>query len=794
MTPAKASPAKRERPNTGKRKRRTHDDNATLPPAQQDDRFSAAGWDPRFARVPKRAKQAAADPRFELELRTNPAFQSTQAPVDRFGRPLHPTSPSDDDVEHPPEVKQLLPVERGELPAAAFGASDVSSDDEDDDDAFDDLDEEHLQHLAQDAQAQEDIPRGRATTRLAVIGLDWSTTRSVDIFASFACFCPPGGGLEFVEVHPSKLGLQRLADEARFGPQVIAEADLRVVQEAEQRDGAVASEHNKQSHRLHENSENSSQDEDSDDGESKREGNFGAVPDDIEVEDDSNSEDDGSLGHLDDDADSSQDDEDEEDAEAKNWREQIALRRHEEERTKYYYAVAKFINLRSADAVYEQCDGVEFAQSGRMLDLRFIPEDMEIETTARDRADVVPEGYQPPEVNLSSLNNSRVKLSWDNDEPDRVVLKKKAFGKKELNEENLKAYLADSDDDDDDDNEKSKEEQAAELERKRRLLLGGNEEDEEEDGNEEKDEDMELEIKFEPGMLEKGEEIMRRKQEREEHQDETAWERRLRKQQERKAEKRKQRRQAENGDEYNKSIADEEQKGGDADEEEPSFSDPFFSVERSFDEAAAGEDRLNAGEKEKKKKKKQNKRFNKDADDDVAADENEEAKQRKQGELELLMMDDLKTSQNGTQSMKERLAADESDDSDDGKRGRGKRSRGRRRGERSRAGGEPKPKASTVETDDARFQGLFDSHLFAMDPTHPKFKDNETTRKIMNEKGRRAKQRREGRTHAEIEPAPKQSAHSSAQNELQQLTARLKARAKAKSKTKAKRPSRKPAA
>lgn len=698
---------------------------------ESDPRFKSATWDPRFSRVPKRAKRAIADERFKTKLKEDPGFREERTLVDRFGRPkkgpkLHNSirqlAADDGDIS----AEDSSSSEEGpETNLFINGANQLEDDDSDSgesdmEDFVDAVDEE-----------PEHIPRGEATKRLAVIGLDWSVTRSVDILASLSCFCPTGKRIEFVEVHPSKFGLERLAVEAKLGPQVVAQEDLDVVQKAQASGTNNASKH----------SDILSDDDGSDEGE----GDSGVESDEEEDE--------------------------------KQRKQQAYLREYEEQRLKYYYAVVKFEDVKSADAVYEQCDGVEYAQSGRSFDLRFIPKDMIIETSPRDRADRVPEGYAPPNVNPSSLNSSTVKLSWDADDPDRVILKKKSFGQHELDESNLKAYLASSSDED----EKEKPSEA-EIERNRNLLFGtADSHDESEEGD-----DVDVEVTFEPGMLEKGEEIIKRKLEKEQHAEETPWEGRMRRLRERKNEKRKQRREhlAAKDDDDGSGSSDEE--GDDTVEVDtnPSFSDPFFSMERSFEDAEEIKD--TSTRTQKRRKDKRNKNENEDKQDNL--EEDEETQRKQKAELELLLMADGKKQCGGPSSARERLAMADSDEEEEKhQRRNGKRTRGKRRSQKG-AAIEVVPE-SAVDTNDARFQGVFDSHLFAIDPTHPKFKDNVTTKKILTEKGRRAKERSERDIAVPGEGSWRNGVvddvkgnGSNARDELRELAARVKSRRKLKEK------------
>lgn len=689
--------------------------------AAPDERFAAASYDPRFGRVPKRAKSGAIDERFEKALRTNPGFRPVRTPVDRFGR-----------------AKGAPVLERGLKELAAESESESEEEVGFGGGELDTSEEES--GLESDSEG-EVVILGRATKRLAVLGLDWSNTRAVDIFASLNSFCPPGKVVSWVKVHPSKFGLERLAVEAKLGPQVVSETDLKVVADAVDR--AVSGGGGK-------DGGHSSDDEGAD---SDRDASAGDDNDDID---------------------------------ARLWKEQAALRKYEEERLKYYYAVAEFDDVKSADAVYEQCDGVEYAQSGRAFDLRFIPDDMKIETVPRDTATSIPEGYAPPNIVPSSLNNSRVKLSWDADDPDRVILKKKAIGKHTLDEENLKAYLASASEDESD------KPTAEEIARTRRLLLGGDSGDGSDGGGDaQSDEDLDMQVTFEPGMLEKGEEIIKRKQEREQQKDESAWEARLRRREERKAEKRRKRRESfaeVDGGEENYAESDGENAvdgAADGFVENPVFNeDPFFTSVPDGEKKEASES---------KKAKKANAKTRRDDEDSAVKedDEVEKARKRSEAELELLVMDEH-VSKGRSSSLREALAAAESDDDEDREtRRKDKKTRGRRRKDKERRLEAKIGKPSAMDTSDARFSGLFDSHLFAIDPTHPKYKENETTAKILKEKAQRANARGLAVFQPPVEqerpsnPTAKHSATATKittglDGDVMQLAARIKARASAK--------------
>ena len=83
-----------------------------------------------------------------------------------------------------------------------------------------------------------------------------------------------------------------------------------------------------------------------------------------------------------------------------------------------------------------------------------------------------------------------------------------------------------------------------------------------------------------------------------------------------------------------------------------------------------------------------------------------------------------------------------------------------------------------LDTNDARFQQLFRSHDYAIDPTHPKFKRTVASEQLMAEVSRRHEQ--------EPPPAaePQRPAGASSDTALKALVSSLKSKASAKAKAK----------
>lgn len=124
------------------------------------------------------------------------------------------------------------------------------------------------------------------------------------------------------------------------------------------------------------------------------------------------------------------------------------LRKYELDKLKYYFAIVDFNSAEVADHVYKECDGVEFERSSSVFDLRFVPEDLEIERPVRDAATEITEDYQAPEFVTKALQSTKVTLTWDEEDQDRMKLKKwrakPQKGKEQhvIGEKELEAFIA----------------------------------------------------------------------------------------------------------------------------------------------------------------------------------------------------------------------------------------------------------------------------------------------------------------------------------------------------------------
>ena len=125
-----------------------------------------------------------------------------------------------------------------------------------------------------------------------------------------------------------------------------------------------------------------------------------------------------------------------------------------------------------------------------------------------------PAVYQSSDFTTTALQHSKVKLTWDQDDPDRVKITRRKFTKDEIQDMDFKAYLASESDDED--GEDDEEEQQRILKYKS-LLTGSGDEDDSQNvfKDDKKPNDIDMEITFTPGLSEAAAKKLRDKKEME---------------------------------------------------------------------------------------------------------------------------------------------------------------------------------------------------------------------------------------------------------------------------------------
>ncbi|KAF8476180.1 hypothetical protein BDZ91DRAFT_711124 [Kalaharituber pfeilii] len=398
------------------------------------------------------------------------------------------------------------------------------------------------------------------------------------------------------------------------------------------------------------------------------------------------------------------------------------LRTYQLERLRYYYAIVECDTAATAKHIYDECDGAEYEASANFFDLRFVPDETEFDDAPKDECLQLPANYKPNEFVTDALQHSKVKLTWDQDDQARKNRTKKAFSQREIEEMELKEYLASSDSD---------EEQDDELKAKYRALLNLGTKI----GGKEKDEPTgDMEITFTSSLLKDT------KESEKESREETTIEKYARKEKE-KLKKRTEaylakKKGAEKGNPEPKKQTIEEDLG---------FDDPFF------------QDEVPDAKREKKRRDKEAKK--KEAEDKAA----------QRAELELLMMDD-EDQQNIIKGklnhfdMKEVIKAEKE------QKLKGRRKRGKKAAET-----EGVQDGFDVDVKDPRFAALYEEHDFAIDPTNPRYKETAAMKKLMEERRNRSRRKeRDGENQEEKGTRKKQKADGRPNGDVQRLVQSLK--------------------
>nr|XP_040042780.1 ESF1 homolog isoform X2 [Gasterosteus aculeatus aculeatus] len=411
------------------------------------------------------------------------------------------------------------------------------------------------------------------------------------------------------------------------------------------------------------------------------------------------------------------------------------VRNYQFKRLKYFYAVVECDSADTAAKIYEECDGFEYESSCSVLDLRFIPAGETFEDEPRDVAtDVNLSAYTPKLFTAAATATSKVQLTWDETDNDRVTALNRKFDKDELLAMDFKAYLASSSEEEEEgagfefgdpqseDGDASaeaarpEEQQQQQEEKKKKKKSSRGEEQiskyrellksiQEKEKKLHEDKDMGMEVTWVPGLKETTEQLVKKKLEGKDQV--TPWEGYLQKKKDKKKQKKSERKEGEDEEEL-------------SDEDLPSdvdLSDPFFAEELS----AADMKKIKEARRKKKKK-------NQEEEEPTAEDKEEREKQK--AEMALLMEDEgddakhkhfnydaIVEQQNLSKTKRKKLL---------------KKSK--------------KPLEDDdfqVDVQDPRFQAMFTSHLFNLDPSHPSYKKTKATQSIQAEKHRRRGQKEE---------------------------------------------------
>ncbi|KAG7383320.1 pre-rRNA-processing protein esf1 [Phytophthora pseudosyringae] len=447
----------------------------------RDQRFQKVHNDPRFARNSKRKNKLQIDGRFAAALKDE-RFQSVQGKYDKYGRRIEKkdnelkkfyrlddedeeqeqeeekaetkapsTTSSDDDNEDADatvaknseklsRLDYLNRMARGELES---GSDSSDSDSEDSDD-------EEVEAAAK--EEEEDIPMGEETKRFAVLNCDWTRIRAVDLFALCQSFAPATGAVQNITIYPSDYGLEKIKEEEQHGPQGLWDEEDKKANAEEPLDD------DEENVEAAENEEtNDTGDENDDEEKAER-----AASDDADGDSDADGENDydsddplgvkksvtlegGSDGF-----------------------DPEKLRAYELQKLRYYYAIVTCDSVKTASTIFDQCDQLEYETSSNVLDLRYVPDDTTFANTPKESCDNVPDHYKPAIFATLALQQTDVKLTWEEDDDQRLELLTRPADWKDAHDDDFKAYLAsdesdasEAEDDSDDSDEEAGGKEAA---------------------------------------------------------------------------------------------------------------------------------------------------------------------------------------------------------------------------------------------------------------------------------------------------------------------------------------------
>nr|DBA27089.1 TPA: hypothetical protein GDO54_011268 [Pyxicephalus adspersus] len=384
------------------------------------------------------------------------------------------------------------------------------------------------------------------------------------------------------------------------------------------------------------------------------------------------------------------------------------LREYQFKRLKYFYAVVECDSPETANQIYGDCDGLEFESSCSFVDLRFIPDDVQFDDEPKDSAvDVDISTYKPKFFTSAANVTSKVELTWDETDQERIMTLNRPFKKNEILDMDFQAYLASSSEEEEEEelpadiiknedvkSKKGPKDDEDQIARYRELLKTIQDKEKKQE-----EKDVEMEVKWVPGLKESAEQMVKNKLEGNDKL--TPWEKYLQKQKEKRKMKKKKKENVKEKDEDD----EEDEVPSDVD-----LNDPFFSEEL---------------------KKPGMKRKMKD-DNNEQSSEDEEEKERQKAEMALLMMDDVEDDrkhfnydkivehQNLSRSKKKKLKKKDEFVEDN----------------------------FEINVDDSRFQSMYTSHLYNLDPSDPNFKKTKATERVLEEKAKRREQEQKDCTEA----------------------------------------------
>lgn len=289
-------------------------------------------------------------------------------------------------------------------------------------------------------EVDRDAPRDDSiTSRIAICNADWDKLNAQDLYVLLNSFKTATGAINYVRIYYSKFGEERLKVEEQKGPSEFIFGKSTIEETIDENEA-----------------------------EDPKEENADEENDEDEVQDSKTVE---------------------------------KLRKYQLERLKYFYAVVECDSADTAQVIYNELDGMEYESSSTSLDIRFIPDDMDFDDVKlKEECTAMPKTveYEAPSFINTALQQSKVKLTWDEDDVHRKNALDKAF--EVNNEDDLKVYLASSSEEEESDVEIDENMQESDKINKYKDLLKSLDDD--------KDDDVEMEVTWEPNLKTNAEDLI----------------------------------------------------------------------------------------------------------------------------------------------------------------------------------------------------------------------------------------------------------------------------------------------
>ena len=375
------------------------------------DRYEKVFNDPKFKPIPKKVhKVELNDNRFNAMF-SNKDFYSTSK-VDKYGKIKNQKNNKNQMEEYyiknqnkttiKKNKKEKIEKENEEEDEELEGEEEESDTSEEFKEFLENMNKQNIEDF-KDEEIEENIPMGEETSRIAIQNIDWTNIHALDLFVLLNSFCKGNQKVLKVEIYPSEFGMKEMAKENEQGPDKQIFTSEAIVQKSEDlMDKNI---------KKDQKNENEEQEE--------------------ENEEEENVENDSSNEGFD----------------------PVELRKYELKKLKYYYAVVYCDSVQTASSLYNECDGLEIERTQSFLDMRFVPDDLtKFPYPPKEVCDHMPANkeYTQEFKPNSALQDTKVKLTWDQGDPRRQDLISRAFHKEGFNEEDINELLVSSDEEDSD--------------------------------------------------------------------------------------------------------------------------------------------------------------------------------------------------------------------------------------------------------------------------------------------------------------------------------------------------------